>query len=1040
MRQILEPDKKNIFAKIYVMLSSKGYSSTYGYYLIDIFPFATPPKKDWNTVYRKAYRYSMDSWDKDTGMRTESFKNARKKIELIAQPLLNDERLLSEVYQNNCLVTMLKNHASLCSDICHVYNKWEQKQSNMKLDQRNLSPERFLLSLICHIYDIAQEAKTPDEPQHKDALSDLLQKNNCSFDHAFEYLEFSLTKDGTSTTNGVMEILFRAGYPDNINSECDPFTLLKASDYYYNKTTVSENAELSAKYKTYSYRYSDVAFKYYGSPQAAWNLGHFWYAHNVLFPNNDPSFSSDEKKFNQKHIEKALEYFMFSAEHGYYEAINSIGNISKKLMDNDADYPTLMRALLSFARKKDLFGTCQLTTARELTELFYKTAAEHKVIPGMSNYYKFLVKKIISTIEYTLTNGKKHRRTSAIELDRIKREHENDIREIQKYLTLLCEYRHPDALTDAATLMLHKNLLNECLHNNKVTQGHISLSESDDYEFIFPYYVKHSDVHIFLKNTDEKLDPWKLLKYATDSELPSPISVWPYYYLAELNYDNMRFVEASKYISLAKTIIAKDRSKSISKEYRAKIKELDRKCADEIKKMDTRRAKYLTDNTDAINDTSEKFLYNCIPSSNPLVLSSIDKIFIYEHGLSCFWMQRLNVIDSTIMTPEEIKAFNDKLRENFRNSWKSGYYNLNNMPFYFIKDWLDGKLKQLDESDYYLNGSQLTKQKKDEYVQNMNINELPRAEHSLPLYAIINKNTAALRLPTNDVLISSEIQADENIIQETTFKLNDPVIIFHESADKQFVLAVHKDYIGWIKNDDCSFFDSKDSWLEYQQRPFLVVTHDNGIKEVECDLLMGTKLFLSNKEPKKGTYVIELPARKKNGGITVSDRIISDKNYISKGYVPFTTATLLEQAFHELGSQYGWGGINGKRDCSSFVHDIYSCFGLELPRNSKVMSRMPKVIPSSTRDEDRESDMKKLRVGDILIMNRHLAIYLGELTGTHYVISMLQSYIPEGTKENLEESIIVTNRAMISTMNLRRLTGKTWLQDVQAIVSFDRMK
>ena len=41
-----------------------------------------------------------------------------------------------------------------------------------------------------------------------------------------------------------------------------------------------------------------------------------------------------------------------------------------------------------------------------------------------------------------------------------------------------------------------------------------------------------------------------------------------------------------------------------------------------------------------------------------------------------------------------------------------------------------------------------------------------------------------------------------------------------------------------------------------------------------------------------------------------------------------------KSGFKHMNSPYGWGGMNGEQDCSSFIRQIFACFGITLPRNS----------------------------------------------------------------------------------------------------------
>jgi cell wall-associated NlpC family hydrolase len=69
----------------------------------------------------------------------------------------------------------------------------------------------------------------------------------------------------------------------------------------------------------------------------------------------------------------------------------------------------------------------------------------------------------------------------------------------------------------------------------------------------------------------------------------------------------------------------------------------------------------------------------------------------------------------------------------------------------------------------------------------------------------------------------------------------------------------------------------------------------------------------------------------------------------------YTGRNILELAFSRLGDSYGWGNIDGKRDCSAYIKDIYRCFGFELPRNSWAQMTLPRMA----KDTQTKSEAKK---------------------------------------------------------------------------------
>lgn len=62
---------------------------------------------------------------------------------------------------------------------------------------------------------------------------------------------------------------------------------------------------------------------------------------------------------------------------------------------------------------------------------------------------------------------------------------------------------------------------------------------------------------------------------------------------------------------------------------------------------------------------------------------------------------------------------------------------------------------------------------------------------------------------------------------------------------------------------------------------------------------------------------------------------------VSVGYLSLTNEEIIKQAFKCLGDRYGWGGMLESRDCSSYIREVYRCFGWILPRNTTGQLQMP---------------------------------------------------------------------------------------------------
>ncbi|MEM9068415.1 MAG: NlpC/P60 family protein [Myxococcota bacterium] len=77
-----------------------------------------------------------------------------------------------------------------------------------------------------------------------------------------------------------------------------------------------------------------------------------------------------------------------------------------------------------------------------------------------------------------------------------------------------------------------------------------------------------------------------------------------------------------------------------------------------------------------------------------------------------------------------------------------------------------------------------------------------------------------------------------------------------------------------------------------------------------------------------------LPLQDDQGWAATRTGFVPVTEHLEPTQRPLTRRAILTEAFALLDAPYGWGGHEGGRDCSRFLLDIFSTFGLHLPRHS----------------------------------------------------------------------------------------------------------
>ncbi len=117
-----------------------------------------------------------------------------------------------------------------------------------------------------------------------------------------------------------------------------------------------------------------------------------------------------------------------------------------------------------------------------------------------------------------------------------------------------------------------------------------------------------------------------------------------------------------------------------------------------------------------------------------------------------------------------------------------------------------------------------------------------------------------------------------------------------------------------------------------------------------------------------------------------------------------------------LGEPYAWGGMRlGRpgRDCSSFVQDVWGTAGVRLPRNTGQQEMIGQTVVAFEPFEAPEVRAARLIAqgapGDLLLMDGHVMLYLGEVDGRPYAIHDLWQYRHPDGSLTLAGAVVVSD-------------------------------
>ena len=314
-----------------------------------------------------------------------------------------------------------------------------------------------------------------------------------------------------------------------------------------------------------------------------------------------------------------------------------------------------------------------------------------------------------------------------------------------------------------------------------------------------------------------------------------------------------------------------------------------------------------------------------------------------------------------------------------------------------------------------------------------------------PRYAICLRRVVSMRLPTDDFAAGDPDEQYCNEFISAEIPPFSGVAVLHESADKQWYYVLYESFCGWVHKDALALCTDREQWLSAcRPEQFLIVTGSELVLDETVEpspssgmvLPMGTKMKLSSvPQPVKGRaplgcYTVELPCANADGSLGWEPVLVPVSKDVHVGYLSMTSDSVIEQAFKLLGRVYGWGGSLSSNDCSGIVCQIYGCYGFELPRNAFSVAKLSDLGRSNCIEMTpaRKTEiLRKLPPGTLLYFEGHIMIYLGMDGDTPYVISSCGKYVNPGNDAiEIQDAYCV----MVSGLNLRRASGKTWLDEL----------
>lgn len=298
------------------------------------------------------------------------------------------------------------------------------------------------------------------------------------------------------------------------------------------------------------------------------------------------------------------------------------------------------------------------------------------------------------------------------------------------------------------------------------------------------------------------------------------------------------------------------------------------------------------------------------------------------------------------------------------------------------------------------------------------------AFRSLDIRGVILEETNLRALPTGKPLFLAPPSSYEGFpfdyAQVSALNVGEPVRISHLSEDRSWALVETGYAAGWIDSRRVAAADDYFAEIRgYANRPLVAVTKD-GVAMCDSNGRFRSHVRIGSVFPLKKDllyeYEVALPASDGSIGAKVVSGSIS-KGASGRKPIPFTPRNVANLIDEMLGASYGWGGLYGNRDCSAAVRDLFTPFGIWLPRNSADQAAWGRTV--SLQGLPREEKEKRIveegiPFATLLYKEGHIVLYIGHYRGRAMIFHNMWGI---KTLEGGAEGRHVVGKAVITTLS-----------------------
>lgn len=411
-------------------------------------------------------------------------------------------------------------------------------------------------------------------------------------------------------------------------------------------------------------------------------------------------------------------------------------------------------------------------------------------------------------------------------------------------------------------------------------------------------------------------------------------------------------------------------------------------------------------------------------------------IIFLLNGCAIRSLDSINIIDNIPQTAmsytnsSDIKVsnvdydFKDEYLQKYFSMWEDSFNPPNSKEIFWGLNDKNG----FDESKKSINMNFFSN-----IIENMQVESYP----SMKQKAVMVKNSNIRVLPTIKPRFSTINGYPFDRWQNSSIYAFSPVLILHQSKDKEWVLIQASFAAGWVKSDEVAKLSDKDAKKMLEAKDYLVPIKDKIPLYYKNTFL--TKASIGMIYEKQKDSIIGY--KRDLNGNAIRIRIKYDKDDFAPFPLPQSNINIAKVADSIANENYGWGGMYGNRDCSSFIRDIFANFGIFLPRNSIAQVNYGKItkyskymlLPESNEEKIKFINKFAVPFRTIIHLKGHIMLYIGSLNGTPIVMHQVWGVSDKDGGEILSKVSITTLTPIINKVDYEIQNPKSLLERIDSM-------